>query len=210
MKKIMLGLLILAATVLTGCDEDDHDHVLVSQDQTAPPVPQGVYSITGDGEVLLYWLPIDDIDGDFESYIVYRSDYAPDTGYWFIGETAQEYFVDDQVTNGKTYYYAVSSMDVDGNLSDLSYELVFDTPRPQGTGAVMFDYNAVPTYAGWDFSAEQTVDYLAAGCDIYTEYLSGDDVFYINVADVNVDIQDMGYTENLDVIGYSPDDGWSQ
>jgi hypothetical protein len=207
MKKIMLGLLILAATAITGCD-DDND-VLVSHDRTAPPVPQGVYSVTGDREVLLYWLPIDDVEGDFNEYVVYRSDYDPDTGYLAIGETTQEYFVDNQVVNGHTYYYAVSSLDRSGNLSALSYEYVFDTPRPQGTGAVMFDYNAVSTYAGWDFSAEQTVDYLAAGCDVYTEYVPGDGVYYINVTNVNIGIQDMGYTEDLDVIGYSPEAGWS-
>jgi len=209
MKKIILGLLILAATVITGCDEDNHDHVFVPQDQIAPPVPQGVYSVTRDREILLYWLPIDDVEGDFEEYVVYRSDFDPDTGYMMIGETTQEYFVDNQVINGRTYYYAVSSLDQSGNLSALSYELVFDTPRPQGSGAIMFDFNGDPSYAGWDFSAQQTVDYLAAGCDVYTEYVPGDGVFYINVANVNVDIQDMGYTEDLDVIGYSPDAGWS-
>lgn len=208
MKKIILGLMILAAAAITGCDDDNN--VIVSHDDTAPPVPQGVYSVTGDREVLLYWLPIDDVDGDFQSYVVYRSDHDPDTGYLAIGETTQEYFVDNQVINGHTYYYAVSSLDHNGNLSALSYELVFDTPRPQGTGAIMFDFNAIPTYAGWDFSAQQTVSYLAGGCDIYAEYVPGDGVFYINVADVNVDIQDMGYTDDLDVIGYSPDAGWSQ
>ncbi|NMC45170.1 MAG: hypothetical protein GYA46_14715 [candidate division Zixibacteria bacterium] len=210
MKKVIFGLLILAAAVLPGCEDDDHDQILVPVDNTAPPVPQGVYSVTGDGEVLLYWLPIDDVDGDFETYVVYRSDFDPDTGYWFIGETTQEYFVDDSVVNGHTYYYAVSSIDHDGNLSALSYEYVFDTPRPQGANAVMFDYNAVPSYAGWDFSAMQTVNYLSVNCDIYAEYLSGDDVFYINVTNEDVDIQDMGYTVSLDDIGYSPDAGWSQ
>lgn len=210
MKRLMFVLLILAAAAFVGCEDDDHDQILVPQDNTAPPVPQGVYSVTGDGEVLLYWLPIDDVDGDFETYVVYRSDFDPDTGYWYIGETTNEYFIDDDVTNGHTYYYAVSSVDHGGNLSALSYEYVFDTPRPQGTGAVMFDYNAVPSYAGWDFAAMQTVNYLSVDCDIYAEYLPGDDVFYINVTSGNVDIQDMGYTENLDVIGYSPTEGWSR
>ena len=33
--------------------------------------------------------------------------------------------------------------------------------------------------------------------------------FFINVADVNTDIQDMGYTYDFDDIGYSPSEGWS-
>lgn len=208
MKRTILGMMILAAAFVAGCDEDN-DHLISNSDHVAPPVPQGVYSVTGDQEVLLYWLPVDDVEGDFDSYIVYRSDHDPDTGYLEIGQTTQEYFIDDEVINGHTYYYAVSSLDKDGNLSDLSYELVFDTPRPQGANAILFDFASQSSFAGWDFSARQTVSYTSSACDIYLEYVSGDEVFYFDVAAADIDIQDMGYTGNLDDIDYSPDAGWS-
>jgi hypothetical protein len=209
--------LMLAMTILgiTGC-EREKDYIVVDNivyvydEDDPPPVPQGVYSITGDREVLLYWLPVDDVNGDFASYVVYRSDHHPDTGYVEIGRTTSEYFVDRTVTNGHTYYYAVSSVDIDGNLSDLSYEYVFDTPRPQGANRTVFDYNRFPDYAGWNLAGAQVVNYQSIYCDFYLEYFAGDDVFYLNVNDTATYLQDMGYTKSLDEIDYSPEYGWSQ
>ncbi len=204
----------IAGLMIAGCDNNNDcvtctDHIVYVDEDVAPPVPQGVYSVTRDRAVLLYWLPIDDVNGDFASYVVYRSDF-PDTGYWEIGRTTSEYFIDDSVYNGDTYYYAVSSVDVDGNLSDLSYEYVFDTPRPQGTNRTLIDFNVEPQSAGYDFSNNAIVDYLAADCDIFLEYFAGDDVFYFDVGNVNTDIQDMGYTQDFDEISYAPEYGWSQ
>ncbi len=212
MKTALTTILMISAALLTlGCDNKT-DYVVVEKfvEDFPPPVPQGVYSVTRNEAVLLYWLPIDDVNGDFASYVVYRSDHHPDTGYLEIGRTTSEYFVDYGLTNGHTYYYAVSSVDVDGNLSDLSYEYVLDTPRPQGTNGVLFDFNDLPEFSGWDFSGAAVVDYLAPTCDIFLEYFPGDDVFYLNVATIYTDIQDMGYTEDFDEITYSPEFGWSQ
>ncbi|MFH1701456.1 MAG: hypothetical protein ABIE07_12830 [Candidatus Zixiibacteriota bacterium] len=211
MKSLMLIILALSAFLIIGCDNDTEyiTEVVYIGEEGPPPVPQGVYSVTGDGEVLLYWLPIDDVAGDFDAYVIYRSDTDPDTGYVEIGETTNEYFVDDDVTNGNTYFYAVSSVDEDGYLSDLSYEYVFDTPRPEGINRTVFDFNTMPLYSGWDFSAVVSVPYTSPNADIYLEFYADHGVFYINVADENTDIQDMGYTGDLDEIGYAPDDGWS-
>ena len=209
MRTIVLTLIMLASLVLSGCD-DHQDRIVRVDDAVAPPVPQGVYSVTRDHQVLLYWLPIDDVDDDFASYVVYRSDFDPDTGYHEIGETTNEYFVDNNVVNGRTYYYAVSSVDIHGNLSDLSYEYVFDTPRPQGINRTVFDFNVLPNYAGWNLAAEANINYQSDSCDFYLEYYAGDDVFYFDVGALNTDIQDMGYTKNLDVIDYAPESGWSK
>jgi hypothetical protein len=214
MKTVFVTIVAMIAGLITaGCDNNDcvtcSDRIIYVYDEDVPPpVPQGVYSITRDHEVLLYWLPVDDVNGDFDMYVVYRSDFA-DTGYWEIGRTTVESFMDDSVTNGHKYYYAVSSMDVDGNLSDLSYEYVFDTPRPQGTNRALFDYNVLPGYAGYAFANDSIVDYQSPFCDIYLEYFSGDDVYYFNVANISTDIQDMGYTADFDEISYAPLYGWS-
>lgn len=210
MKTLVILISLSLAIILIGCDNDtEYITEYVYVDDGPPPVPQGVYSITGDEEVLLYWLPIDDVAADFDIYIVYRSDVDPDTGYWEIGQTTNEFFIDDEVANGHTYYYAISSVDVDGYVSDLSYEYVFDTPRPEGANQSVFDFNAYPQYAGWDLSAVQTVAYDSPLSDFFLEYYLDHDVFYINVSDIYTDIQDMGYTEDLDEINYSPDTGWS-
>lgn len=212
MKTLMTTLLVIMTLTVIGCDCDDDDCVIAPEyiENDPPPVPQGVYSVTRDEAVLLYWLPIDDVNGDFSRYIVYRSDSHPDTGYWAIGETTGEYFVDDDVVNGYTYYYAVSSIDYDGNLSDLSYEYVFDTPRPQGTNRTVFDVYTLPQYSGWNFANELVVPDSSVYCDFFLEYVAGDDVFYFNVGNLMTDIQDMGFTYDLDEIDYSPEFGWSQ
>jgi len=210
MRTILLAVLIVfAAGIFWGCDEENDELIYIYDEDVPPPVPQGVFSITGDEQVALFWLPIDDINRDFESYVVYRSDF-PDTGYWEIGQTVQEQFVDNDVVNGRTYFYAVSSVDVDGNLSDLSYAYVFDTPRPQGTNALLYDYNVRPDSAGWDLSAAEAVHLIDGDCDFFLEYFENDGVFYFNVADDMTDIQDMGYTADFDEIGYSPEYGWSR
>ena len=206
---VVIVLTALATPIFIGCDQKENV-VYVYKEDSPPPVPQGVYSITGDEEVLLHWLPIDDVNRDFATYVVYRSDHHPDTGYREIGRTTNEYFVDYNVINGRTYFYAVSSMDVDGNLSALSYETVHDTPRPQGSGEVLFDFNYLPNFSGWDFSEADNVHYSHSACDLYLEYYPGDGVFYFNVGNIDTDIQDMGYTANFDEIGYSPAEGWSQ
>ena len=209
MKATFLMILMAVSLAMAGCD-NNNDVVYVYVENDPPPVPQGVNSVTGDEEVLIYWLPIDDINRDFDTYVVYRSDSHPDTGYWEIGRTGNEYFVDHDVINGHTYFYAVSSVDYDGHLSALSYEDVQDTPRPEGSGEVLFDYNVLPNYSGWDLSAAYAVNYLNSACDVFLEYYPGDDVFYFNVANIYTDIQDMGYTDDFDVIGYAPTEGWSQ
>lgn len=216
MKRTILATIsILAALFAIGCDKETEyvfveEIVYVYDESDPPPVPQGVSSITGDEEVVVYWLPIDDVIGDFDKYVVYRSDHHPDTGYWEIGRTSNLYFVDRDVINGHTYYYAVSSVDLDGHLSALSYEMVFDTPRPEGFDRAIFDFNVMPDYSGWDLSAAQVVNYLSGACDFFLEWVNADSVFYFNVGNIATDIQDMGYTFDFDEIGYSPDTGWSR
>jgi hypothetical protein len=207
---ILTVFLAAAVFVIGGCDKKSTNCGDPCILDLPPQVPQGVYSITGDEEVLISWIPIDDIEGDFKTYVVYRSDYDPDTGYYEIGRTTSELFVDQGVVNGYTYYYAVSSLDWGGNLSALSYEYVFDTPRPQGINGILFDYNLFPDDAGWNLAAATVVNYLVS--DFYLEYYAPDDVFYLNVGNIDTDIQDMGYTYDFDEIGYSPGpgEGWSQ
>jgi hypothetical protein len=207
---MVMFIFVLVGCVLIGCDDDDQ--IVYIYKDVPSPVPQGVYSVTGDGEIYLYWLPIDDVNSDFAFYAVYRSDHHPDTGYWEIGTTINEYFLDNDVINGHTYYYAVSSVDVDGNLSDLSYEYVPDTPRPEGFNQIIYDFDTSPDFSGWDLDGQRLVNWEDGDSDFYLEYFPGDDVFYFNVGNEMTDIQDMGYTGDFDEIDYSPpaDSGWSQ
>lgn len=207
----LLGLALLLTGGI-GCDDDD-DNIVYVYENNPPPVPQGVYSITGDGVVYLFWTPVDDVNYDFDYYVVYRS-LDPVSDYVEIATTTEaSYFDDDGLQNGQTYYYAVSSVDFDGNLSDLSYEDVFDTPRPEGFNQALFDFRTFANSSGWDLSAYTSVAWNSLNCDFYLERDTLDaGLYYIHTANDLTDIQDMGWTSDFDEISYSPpaDSGWSR
>lgn len=199
---LMFGLMVL----LSGCDVTDP-----CEDCYAPPAPSGVYSITGDGYVEIIWseLHVHDLDG----YNIYRSREEFGT-YTFIGGSSDNYHVDADVTNGITYFYAVSAFDWDGNESDLSYETVHDTPRPAGEDLRIWDLDA---YAGVDFSGyyqDMIHPWDDPFVDMYLLWLDGK--YCVSSTDVLIgdavygtDIQYAGYVESLDEIDWAPNGGWS-
>ncbi|PWB76420.1 hypothetical protein C3F09_00175 [candidate division GN15 bacterium] len=197
MKRLLLIVpLVALAGLLTGC-EDDNAVVL-----PVPAAPQGVYSITGDEAVWLYWNGI--YDRSVRQYVIWRSA-DPQTNYVEIGRRAAvdnpnldlliyEY-PDSSVINGQTYYYAVSAINADGQESDLSAEDVHDTPRPQGT-VTLFPTNIAPELSGFNFETGSPVSDTSYIADIFIDMTS--DVYYINVTDTGTDIMDMGYTADFD------------
>ncbi|MGH8015653.1 MAG: hypothetical protein ACREBV_05640, partial [Candidatus Zixiibacteriota bacterium] len=109
---------------------------------------------------------------------------------------------------GTTYYYAVASVDKAGHVSELSAEEVFDTPRDEGT-AVVFDMAYDATVAGYDLSARANVAWNNVNADIFVDRdVNG--IFYVNVADAQTDLQDVGYSASFGGVGYAPTDGWSE
>jgi hypothetical protein len=198
--KIILYLLILTSLlILAGCCFEGADH-------EPPAVPRGVHSITGDGEVLLIWY--ENTEPDLAGYRIYRS-LTPSGYYYEIGETNLDYFLDFGLQNGVTYFYAISAFDCDGNESDLSYDIIYDTPRPEGFDEELYDYTDYPDYAGWNFSSYSIVAFNHPACDFYYGYDEYNEAFYFYVGRPGGLIQDFGYTESLDDITYAPDDGWS-
>jgi len=202
-------LLTIGLLAVVGCDGDEciFDPV--------PATPQGVYSVTGNEMVYLFWYG--PYERDIVEYIIWRSS-DPDTGYTERGRQAARPnpnldtlfiygWIDEgqDVVNGETYYYAVSSVDRAGQESDLSAEDVFDTPRPDGQ-VVLFDVAAEPNLAGYLFAAFTIVDTSRA--DVYLTREGN--VFSLNVGNDTTDIQDMGFTETFDDIGWAPQDGWSE
>jgi hypothetical protein len=192
----------LLGLLLNGCYEEE----IYVADTEPPAVPRGVYSITGDEEVIVSWYA--NAENDLAGYRVYRGN-SENGSYFHIATTGSVQFVDRDVTNGRTYYYAVTAYDRDGNESELSYDLVFDTPRPEGYGVRLFDFNISPSVAGYDFATFRPQHYQAPATDVYFEYHAASGGLFINIANLETDIQDMGYTESFDDIGYAPSDGWS-
>jgi hypothetical protein len=193
----MVGLIALAG--LTGCRDSTSP-----RDRVPPAAPRGLSSITGDHAVYLRWL--DNTDGDIAGYHVYSAS-CFDCEYDLLGTTTSTEYTVNGLANGETRYYAVSAYDRSGNESDLSYDNVFDTPRPEGFGVVLTDATNALATSGWDFSAAT----VRAADDPLT------DVYYVRTGTTDqmvapftdTEIQDAGYTQSLDAVDFAPTGGWS-
>ena len=193
----LLLLVISSSFLLLGCSED------LNIDKTPPPAPQGIKTISLDNAVEIQWLPsqADDVKG----YNVWVSDQY-DGSYQLIASTSSVNLVDYGAINGITYYYAVSAYDFNNNESQLSKDVIYDTPRPEGYGVYISDFASDPNLSGYDFSSFTKLEYNNMNTDFYFE--NSNERYYLNVWN-NSDIQDMGYTSSLDEISFSPTEGWA-
>jgi hypothetical protein len=195
----------LAAMLSAGCNDDNVTGP--PADVTAPAAPRGLYSVTGDQQVTLRWLA--NTESDISGYRVYLApcESGNNCPYDRVGTTSGTSFVVTGLTNGTTKFIAVSAVDRAGNESDLSYETVFDTPRPAGYGATLANFVNGTVGAGWDFSAAMT----RASDNTETDIFFGDNgsVSQMFARDLMTDIQDMGWAANLDAIDFAPSAGWS-
>lgn len=148
---ILLMAVLAPGIFLAGCSNDD---CLNCADLPPPVVPTGVHSISGDGYVVVQWndLVYAPYDGAYSpnlvSYEVYRRNYAfgdennPDRTFdatpiavvgWdenYDAGSGLHWYVDENVTNGLQYEYAVASVNAAGDRSALSFEFVVDAPLP--------------------------------------------------------------------------------
>ncbi len=176
-------------------------------DNDPPAPPRGLFSVTGDQKIDLYWIP--NTEPDLAGYVIWRG-YSYEGPFTEIADLdpAATHFTDYDVQNGVTYYYAISAYDTAGNESDLSPENVFDTPRPDGEDMI-WSYLVNSDFSGFDFSNQTPCPYTSSNCDFYYKYDETEKIGYIIVPDTATYIQDMGYTESFDDIGYAPLYGWS-
>ena len=206
-------LVITLFSLILGCGSEDESPV---QADTEPPAtPRGVRSITGDGQVIVEWFPNGEVDLD--GYIIWR-DEDGDEEFDLLAEVSSESssdvdrfsFVDEEVINGRTYSYAVSAVDYDGNESELSPEQVFDTPRPSGNNITLNDFNLIPVRSGFDFSqpARGAIAWDLPVTDVYFGFDTEVNVPYL-YSDNFTEMQDMGYHEYFDEVDVSPVRGFT-
>jgi len=202
-RALSVGLAIALAAL--GCDLDDTgDHVVAPRDTTPPAIPSGVLSATGDGEIEILWAP--NREADLAGYRVYWSASAPGP-YRFVAETETPGYVDRDVTNGTTYFYAVTAFDRAGNESELSLELVHDTPRPAGENLVLFRAGGSAwELSGYDFSHYVRRPFTAVDTDMYFTVENGRPAMV--ASDPATDLQDAGFAE-LDDLDWAPPGGWT-
>jgi len=196
--------MVVIAAALGGCSDDNNNPVVV-RDLVPPAAPQALYSVTGDGQVSLYW--VKNTDADLAGYRVYRGP-AYAGPYTPLATTVTTTYVDQGLTNGTTFFYAVAAYDAAGNESELSVENVNDTPRPAGAGVVLVPTSAEPgSPAGFDFSAALRRLSGDAATDIFFE-VTGNTRLMV-ARDLGTDVQDAGL-HVLDDLDWSPTvDGWS-
>jgi hypothetical protein len=201
-KRLML--IAIAGALIAGCHDDNP---VVVRDVTPPAAPRGFYSVTGDHQVYLHWL--DNTESDVAGYRIYQGDCAsgPSCPYTAVGMTTGNSFTVSGLANGVTKYYAVAAYDRAGNESDLSYEDVFDTPRPEGFDAQLTNFVDQPAAAGWDFSAYSVRPSGDPATDMYFGY--NGTTYLMFVPDYGTDIQDAGYASTLDAVDFAPISGWS-
>jgi hypothetical protein len=208
----------VAASVLFAVFGCDSEHCPCGLDDNMPPaVPTGVNSITGDGYVIVYWNPV--YEEDLAGYGVYRSltEFGKYTLIGVVYRDEDTEFEDDNVANGVTYYYAVDAFDYSGNESELSYETVDDTPRPEGWDLAWCAKQFEPDEAGIAIVPE-TYD-----TPVFLPYNSAGAQYYLDAEDVacmrimprrdalgfpNL-IQDYGYAASPDEVSEAPTQGWS-
>jgi hypothetical protein len=212
MKKL-LAPLVLVGLVLAGCGDDTTTRPVVP-----PAAPRGLFSVTGDGSVRLVWLA--NTESDVVGYRVYQAPCASGSSCPYtligtvpapIGESYVQYVVTG-LLNGETAFFAVAAVDRDGLESELSWEDVFDTPRPAGTGLVLYNYLDHLYDVGYDFSAFSRTDSPEPPADIFYGHLvdsTGYVYQQIFVWDLATNIQDAGYATSLDAVDYASTAGWS-
>lgn len=201
MKKLFYILCaIIIAAAFTGCQIEN----TVEYDHTPPAPPTGIYTVTGDNRVDISWRP--NTERDVAGYNVYYSD-SYDGKYTLIGSTESDYFIDYGAENGITCYYAVTAYDYDGNESELSEDVAYDTPRPEGFNQSMNNSVIFPGTSGYDFSHYTVRPWDDDNTDMFFEKYQG--IFYLSVWK-DSDIQDMGPTRDIYDITEAPESGWAE
>jgi hypothetical protein len=194
----------LAATMaLAGC-VDDH---VSPRDLSPPAAPRGFHSTTGDQEVFLSWL--ENTESDVSGYRIYEGPCSSGPGcpYQFVASTTGTQFTLTGLDNGETRFFAISAVDHAGNESDLSYDDVFDTPRPEGFNRSLNNFLVTDVGSGWDFSAFAARDYDDPLTDMY--FGDNGSIAQMFVPDFATEIQDAGFASSLDAVDWAPNGGWS-
>ena len=127
--------------------------------------------------------------------------------YDYIGSSYCASFTDWTADNGVTYYYAIASYDICGNESELSVDLVYDTPRPEGYSYALWASEYYPSDGGYDFSEYSAVSWDYPTCDFYFGHDSIG--YYLNAANDYTDIMDYGLVYGFSDIDEAPESGWS-
>jgi len=205
MRTILLTLMTATLIFAAGCEVDRTIYI-----HEPLPAPTGVTSITGDNEVYILWYPIE--SERLDCYLVYRNTSGPNETFYLqeVVSYNRTSWTDTDVENGETYFYCMAACDVDGIETRLS-DYTYDTPRPEGFDISIYDSNT-PEFdhiSGYDLYYQERLPFDDDYCDFYLSYDDFRDTYSLNLRHDLYYIQDFGYADTFDDIGYAPEDGWS-
>ena len=218
---LRLGFLLAAVAAGAGCVDHSHRNPVDLHDRVPPAEPRDVYSVTGDGQVIVYWSPPGDRDLAGFRVFISRDDaaYYPladltlSRRHFAVDGTALPASVPFDFVNGSTYFFGVEAVDDVGNTSKLTEtSTTFDTPRPAGRDLRLYDANG-PRFAesGYDFSRSPygyALDGTSLFADIYFTTGGGLPVMRTEHPLV-VEMQDKGLVDfDDDRVGYLFEDAW--
>ena len=103
------------------------------------------------------------------------------------------------------YYYGIAAYDYNGNESELSPDVAYATPRPEGYNQSIFNYLQFPDNSGYSFTTYTPVPFDDLQADFFFEHSA--EGYFLNVWK-DTDIQDVGPTRDILDIPYAPTSGW--
>ncbi len=217
MKSLLTATLVIMI-LMTSCGEDEERVVEVPVPSACyPEAPRDVEVWNYDAYVTIWWWHPDP-DGDLDYYVVYKSTEV-DTLFEDIAVVEAESFsprewtyYDYSTAGGEQYYYAVSAVNDAGLESELSYEIVTGTPRPEGFLRLYSNLD-MPDSSGYNMVSQSSIAQYdtMASTDIYFTLDEGIPTLVVNYPEVM--IQDYGFfgydAVSFDYLHRAPLDGWA-
>ncbi|HEX2984044.1 MAG TPA: hypothetical protein VHO28_10930 [Ignavibacteriales bacterium] len=205
MKRAAIITAIFAISLfITGCGVNDYD-------DTPPVPPAGIHVYNGDRMAEITW--VRNRERDIAGYNVYYS--MNNYEFKLLGSTTNDYFVDrgEDVQNGDKYYYAVTAYDYDGNESDLSQDVVYAAPRPEGYNIILDNSMVYASTSGYSFDVFRIRPYNSIDTDFFFT-IDPDGRAYLDIygdsdpndgKDDGTYIKDMGTTRDIYDIEFAPE-----
>jgi hypothetical protein len=165
--------------------------------------PTGIQVKNGNNRVDLSWT--NNPEGNIAGYNIF---YCPSYNgkYYLLGSSTVNHYTDMGASNGILNYYAITAYDQNGNESNLSRDVAYATPRPEGYNQIIYDYRTFPKLSGYSLTTYSVVAYDSTLSDFFFENYNG--TIYLDVW-TDSDILDAGPTTDIYDIPFAPSSGWS-
>ncbi|MBC8400114.1 MAG: PQQ-binding-like beta-propeller repeat protein, partial [Candidatus Marinimicrobia bacterium] len=202
---------------------DMHLYTIGYEDLTVPSSPQNLSGIGGDNRVELFWDHND--ESDLLRYLVYRDESSPALTLFDSVPSNINFFIDENVYNGVSYYYRIRLADQAHNLSAFSNEVniipldIIPPPPPEnltvvgGNGEVTLSWTPSSTndfshyyiYSKIDGMEMSIIDSVnnAFTSNILLTGLNNSITYYFAITAVDTNGNESGFSNEVSIIPYA-------